>query len=156
MPRTVLHSPDPELRIKSIEVSKERIGTPEMALLIQELKETMAVENGIGIAAPQIGVHDRVIIVEVNGVPTAYINPVIIEKSFRMIDSEEGCLSVPGTWGWVKRHRSVVVSALNEQGETVTIKEQNLTSTVFQHEINHLDGILFIDIAEEITKAPRL
>lgn len=156
MPRTVLHNPNPELRVKSLEVSKERIGTPEMALLIAELKETMAVENGIGIAAPQIGVHDRVIIVEVNGVPTAYINPVIIEKSFRMIDSEEGCLSVPGTWGWVKRHRSVVVSALNEQGEAVTIKEQHLISTVFQHEINHLDGILFIDIAEEITKAPRL
>lgn len=156
MSRPVLHNPDPELRVKSLDVSKERIGTPEMALLIQELRETMTTENGIGIAAPQIGVHDRVILAEIDGKTDAYINPVITERSFRMIDSEEGCLSVPGTWGYVKRHRSVSVSALNENGESISLKVQGLESTIFQHEIDHLDGILFIDRADEITRAPRL
>ncbi len=156
MPRPVLHNPDPKLRIKSEPVSAERINTPEMTLLIQELKETMVKENGVGIAAPQIGVHDRVIIAEIDDVATAFINPVITERSFRKIDSEEGCLSVPGTWGVVERCRSVTVTALNESGEPVTIKAQGFDATIFQHEIDHLDGILFIDRAEDIQKASRL
>jgi peptide deformylase len=156
MSRPVLHEPNDELRKKSEGVSPERISTPEMKLLIDELKETMVKENGVGIAAPQIGVHDRVIIAETNGVPTAYINPVISERSFRMVDSEEGCLSVPGCWGIVKRHRSVTVNAIIESGENVTLKAQGLLSIVFQHEIDHLDGILFIDRAENIKKASTL
>lgn len=156
MSRPVLHNPDPQLRVKSEEVSIERILSPEMKLLIIELKETMRKENGVGIAAPQIGVHDRVIIVEVDGIATPFINPVITERSFRKIDSEEGCLSVPGTWGSVTRHRSVAVHALDEAGIEVVIKAQGFDSTVFQHEIDHLDGILFIDRAEDIQKASRL
>ena len=102
MARPVLHEPSDELRKKSEVVSDNRIVTPEMKLLIDELKETMGKENGVGIAAPQIGVHDRVIIAETDGIPTAYINPTITERSFRMVDSEEGCLSVPGCWGIVQ------------------------------------------------------
>ncbi len=156
MARIVLHEPDDRLRVVSEVVDLARITTPEMTLLIQELKETMGKENGVGIAAPQIGVHDRVIIVETDGVPTAYINPVITERSFRMVDSEEGCLSVPGCWGVVKRHRSVSVKAFAESGEPVSLKAQGLLSIIFQHEIDHLDGILFIDRAEKIRKASTL
>lgn len=156
MSRPVLHEPNDELRKKSEEVSADRVSTPEMKLLIEELKETMSKENGVGIAAPQIGVHDRVIIAETDGTPTAYINPQITERSFRMVDSEEGCLSVPGCWGIVKRHRSVTVKATIETGEDVVLKAQGLLSIIFQHEIDHLDGILFIDRAEKIKKASAL
>jgi peptide deformylase len=156
MSRPVLHEPNDELRKKSDEVSVDRVNTPEMKLLIDELKETMSKENGVGIAAPQIGVHDRVIIAETDGVPTAYINPVITERSFRMVDSEEGCLSVPGCWGIVKRHRSVSVKATLENGEPIALKAQGLLSIIFQHEIDHLDGILFIDRAEKVKKASTL
>lgn len=156
MPRPVLHNPDPQLRIKSEEVSAERINTPEMKLLIKELKETMIKENGVGIAAPQIGVHDRVIIAEIDSIATAFINPVISNRSFRMIDSEEGCLSVPGTWGMVKRHRSITLTALDEEGNEVVLKPQGFDATIFQHEIDHLDGILFIDHAKDIEQAARL
>lgn len=156
MSRPVLHEPNDELRKKSEVVSADRVTTPEMKLLIDELKETMGKENGVGIAAPQIGVHDRVIIAENDGVPTAYINPEITERSFRMVDSEEGCLSVPGCWGIVKRHRSVTVKATIETGENVVLKAQGLLSIIFQHEIDHLDGILFIDRAEKIKKASTL
>lgn len=156
MPRPVLQNPDPQLRIKSEVVSAERINTPEMKLLIKELKETMMKERGVGIAAPQIGVHDRVIIVEVDGIATAFINPIISNRSFRMIDSEEGCLSVPGTWGIVKRHRSITLTALNEEGNEVILRPQGFDATVFQHETDHLDGILFIDHARNIEQAARL
>ncbi len=156
MSRPVLHEPNDNLRKVSEAVSVDRIVTPEMQLLIDELKETMKKENGVGIAAPQIGVHDRVIIVENDGIPTAYINPRITERSFRMIESEEGCLSVPGCWGIVKRHRSVTVNAIVENGGAVVIKAQGLLATIFQHEIDHLDGILFIDRAENIKKASTL
>ena len=131
MSRPVLHEPNDELRKKSETVSSDRVATPEMKLLIDELKETMRKENGVGIAAPQIGVHDRVIIAENDGVPTAYINPEITERSVRMVDSEEGCLSVPGCWGIVKRHRSVTVKATIETGESVVLKAQGLLSIIF-------------------------
>lgn len=156
MSRPVLHEPNDELRKKSEAISVDRITTPEMKLLIDELKETMGKEKGVGIAAPQIGVHDRVIIVENDGVLIAYINPEITERSFRMVENEEGCLSVPGCWGVVKRHRSVTVKAIIETGENVVLKAQGLLSIIFQHEIDHLDGILFIDRAENIRKASAL
>lgn len=152
MSRPVLHEPDDQLRVKSKTVSDDRVTSPEMKLLIDELKETMKIEDGVGIAAPQIGVHDRVIIAETNGVPTAYINPVITERSFRMVDSEEGCLSVPGCIGIVRRHRSVTVKATFEDGSPVTINARELLAIIFQHEIDHLDGILFIDRADKIRK----
>lgn len=156
MSRPVLHDPDERLRMKSEVVAQNRIQTPEMKLLIQELKETMRKENGVGIAAPQIGVLDRVIIVESDDILTAYINPEITQRSFRMVESEEGCLSVPGCWGMVKRHRSVHVKAMLEDGSPVNLKAGALLSIVFQHEIDHLDGILFIDRAEKVKKASSL
>lgn len=149
----VLHCPNPELRKVSASVPPERIATPDSQKLIADLKATMKLEDGIGIAAPQVGVHDRIIIVDLEDVgPTAFYNPEIVQRSFKMIDSEEGCLSVPGQSGIVKRHRSVTVEAIDEQGEEIEIQASGLMATVFQHEIDHLDGILFIDRAEEIQK----
>lgn len=157
MIRQVLHEPNQELRIVSSPVSDERILSPDMQKLVKDLLETMEKENGVGIAAPQIGVHERIIIVETEDGPRAFFNPEILERSFKMVDSEEGCLSVPGTWGYVKRHRSVTVKVKDETGAIKQFKADGLQAIVFQHEIDHLDGILFIDRVERFTKgAPRL
>ncbi len=147
----VLHSPDKELRVVSKPVAVDRAASPDMKALIEDLKITMKKENGIGIAAPQVGVHERVIIVDMNNKPTAFINPEISEKSFKLVDSEEGCLSVPGQWGLVKRHRSVTVKALDTHGNPVSFKVTGLIAIIFQHEVDHLDGVLFIDRAEALT-----
>lgn len=151
-PMTVLHNPNKELRVVSSPVEASRIGSKEIKRLIADLKITMKEENGVGIAAPQTGVHDRVIIAETEDGPTAFINPEITERSFKLVDSEEGCLSVPGIWGIVKRHRSVTVKALQEDGNALTIRATGLLAIIFQHEIDHLDGILFIDRATDLRK----
>ncbi len=146
----LLKNPDKKLRKVSQSVLLERVNSDELKDLIARLKETMKKENGVGIAAPQVGLHERVIIVDKNGQPTAFINPEIIETSFKLVDSEEGCLSVPGYWGIVKRHRSVRVRAIDEQGKSAELKANGLLAIIFQHEIDHLNGVLFIDRAEEL------
>ena len=147
---TVLKNPNTELRKVSSPVPLKAVATSTMLGLIDTLKATMKKENGVGIAAPQVGIHERVIIAETKDGPTAFINPEIVETSFKMVESEEGCLSVPGVWGIVQRHRSVKVKALNEKAEEVTMKANGLLAIIFQHEIDHLNGILFIDRAEKI------
>jgi peptide deformylase len=155
--RTVLSSPNAELRVVSKSFSPEEITAPETQTLVQDLVETMIVENGIGIAAPQIGVHKRLIIVDIgNNQPQAFFNPIITSKSFTKTESEEGCLSVPGVFGIVKRHRAVTVKAQNISGVTQTFRVDGLSAIVFQHEIDHLDGILFIDKVLRYTSHPKL
>lgn len=154
--KTVLTNPNPRLRERSKEIPIEEIKSPRMRQLIAELKVTMAVENGVGIAAPQTGVLERLIVVETAEGKQAFINPRIIRHSFRKINSEEGCLSVPGVFGIVRRHRSVVVEAYNEDAQPVTIRAMQFPSTVFQHEIDHLDGVLFIDKVIRLTQHPKL
>lgn len=149
---TVLHNPNKELRVVSEPVAVDRVDSAEIKALIEDLKVTMKKENGIGIAAPQVGVHERVIIVDMHNKPTAFINPEIVEKSFKLVDSEEGCLSVPGQWGIVKRHRGVTVKALDASGQPVSLKAHGLIAIIFQHEIDHLNGVLFIDKAEELNQ----
>lgn len=147
---TVLHNPNPELRVVSQPVADADILLPKTQQLIDSLIATMADENGVGIAAPQVGVHQRIIIVETAHGVEAFINPEIISRSVRMVSSIEGCLSVPGVSGEVKRHSSVKVTAKNRRGESLTLKANGLLSIIFQHEINHLDGILFIDCATKL------
>lgn len=155
--RTVLTSPNAELRVISKEFPKAEFGSDETKTLTRDLIETMRVENGIGIAAPQIGVHKRMIIVDVgNNQPQAFFNPKITSKSFTKTESEEGCLSVPGVFGIVKRHRAVTVTAQTIDGITQTFRAEGLMAIVFQHEIDHLDGILFIDKVTRYTSHPKL
>jgi peptide deformylase len=152
----VLKNPEKELRVRSEEVEKDQISNEDMQSLIDNMIETMAVENGIGIAAPQVGVHQRVIIVDKDGDIDAYINPKIFSKSLRKVDSEEGCLSVPGVYGIVRRHKKVKVKALNRKGEKVQLSLSGMPAIIFQHEIDHLDGVLFIDRVERYTSPPKL
>ena len=148
----VLKNPNPELRKKSVEVSRDEIDSDVVKELVMQLKETMSVENGVGIAAPQIGVHKRVIVVDTGSGAQAFFNPVVTKRSLRKIESEEGCLSVPGIFGIVRRHRAVTIEAINEHKEEITIQVRLFPAIVFQHEIDHLDGILFIDKVVKFTQ----
>ena len=152
----VLTNPNTELRVRSVDVSPSDVSSDRLKKMVVELKKTMRVEKGCGIAAPQVGIHERVIIVDdaTAAGPKAFMNPEIVSKSFRTFLFEEGCLSVPGIWGMVKRHRSVKVRAIGEDGTPVQISAKGLLSVIFQHEIDHLDGVLFIDRVEKITRTP--
>lgn len=154
--RHVLTNPDSQLRKISKSVLKEDILLSDTQTLIRDLIDTMQEENGVGIAAPQVGVHKQVIIVETGSGPQAFINPKITSKSFWKIMGEEGCLSVPGVFGIVRRHKAIKVIALNDKGQEVTIRAEGFLSVVLQHEIDHLNGILFIDKVRKYTHRPRM
>jgi peptide deformylase len=146
MIRQILTFPDPELKKKAASVMVINEKTRE---LVREMAETMYAAPGVGLAAPQIGVHQRVVVIDVSARDEApelivAINPVIIHADGESYE-EEGCLSVPKYAANVRRHARVVVKALNLEGEEVTCKADGLLAIAFQHEIDHLDGILFID-----------
>ncbi len=146
MIRKILVYPDPELKKKSVPVTVINDKTLE---LVRDMKETMYDAPGVGLAAPQIGVHQRLIVIDVSGKDEkpeliVAINPEIIHSEGESYE-EEGCLSVPGYAANVRRHARVVVKALNLEGEEVIYKADELLAIAFQHEIDHLDGILFID-----------
>jgi len=148
----VIKNPNSILRKVSEPISEADLLSAKTQSLIDNMIETMKVENGVGLAAPQVGEHLRIIIAETNEGPRAFINPKIISKSEKIVSGEEGCLSVPGVYGIVKRHKKVKIKAKNRQGEPVRMSAGGLLSVIFQHEIDHLDGILFIDKAEKIIK----
>ena len=117
--------------------------------LVRDMFETMYAANGIGLAAPQIGVGKRVIVVDISPVdetaaPLALVNPEIVGRQGQA-EGVEGCLSVPGVEGMVCRYESVVVRGWNEHGDPVSIEANGLLSRALQHEIDHLDGVLFVD-----------
>ena len=146
MIRNILTYPDPELKKKSAPVTVINEKTRE---IVRDMTETMYYAPGVGLAAPQIGIHQRIIVIDVSGKDEApelivAVNPEIIHSEGESYE-EEGCLSVPGYGANVRRHAKVVVKALNLEGEEVTCKADGLLAIAFQHEIDHLDGILFID-----------
>ena len=150
----ILIYPDPRLRKKSEVV--EKIDDSVLNLL-DDMTETMYDAPGVGLAAPQVGKNIRVVTVDISAVDgeekelTELINPEIIESSGSQI-GEEGCLSVPGFVANVKRKLRIVVKGLNRKGEYLTIEASDLTSRVLQHEIDHLNGILFFDRLERLKR----
>ena len=144
--------PDLILRKKCQEVKEVSL---EIKNLGQNMAETMKENQGLGLAAPQVGELKRVIAVhpvrdrslkarsEKN--PQIFINPKIIKKSRETEIDEEGCLSFPGLFLKIKRAKKVEIEALNQEGKKLQIKAEGLPARIFQHEIDHLDGILFID-----------
>ena len=121
--------------------------TPRVLTLLDDMIETMRAANGVGLAAPQVGVLRRIVVIETeeDGL-IELINPKIIAFSGEQ-ESEEGCLSVPGRWGVTRRPMHVTVRALNRKGETFDITGSGLLAKAFCHEIEHLDGKLYIDCA---------
>jgi peptide deformylase len=141
MPLKILKFPHPLLRKKARAVRKV---TPKITRLIEEMIETVHAAPGIGLAAPQVGESIRVMVIDLGEGPIALINPKIVEKSGNQIFTE-GCLSLPGVEAPVLRARQVRVKGMGHQGKNIEILAEGLLATVFQHEIDHLDGIVFID-----------
>ena len=140
---------DAILREKAAEVPEI---TSEIEKLIKDMTETMYTYLGVGLAAPQVGVSKRVIIIdgEEEGL-LVIINPIIIKKEGKIAE-DEGCLSVPEIYGEVTRCEKVTVEGLNQKGKKVTITKDGLIGKALQHEIDHLDGILFIDRVSKIKR----
>ncbi len=122
--------------------------TKKIVGLIADMIETMYAADGVGLAAPQVGILLKIIVVDVGEGPFALINPRIIKAEGEEIDVE-GCLSVPGKQGYVRRAAKVWVDALDEKGKNVRIEAQELLARALQHEIDHLNGVLYIDLLEE-------
>ena len=121
--------------------------TPRMAILIEDMLDTMYEAQGVGLAAPQVGVLRRIVVIDVGEGPIILINPEILETSGEQI-GDEGCLSVPGKAGCVTRPDYVKVRALDENMEEVVYEGEGLLARAFCHEIDHLDGHLYVEKVE--------
>jgi peptide deformylase len=144
----ILEFPDPKLRIKAVPVDKV---DDALRRLIDDMFDTMYEAPGIGLAATQIDVHRRLLIADVSGErddPHVLINPVILQKDGLAV-TEEGCLSVPGFYEEVERAEHVRVRYLNRDGEDVESDFDGMLAVCVQHEIDHLDGKLFVDYLSE-------
>lgn len=133
--------------------------------LVDDMVETMLDAPGVGLAAPQVAVSQRLIVVRLPddeesreeygreaGVLYVLANPEIVKASKEMVEGNEACLSIPGYVGSVDRHESITIKALDREGKPVRVRARGWLARVFQHEIDHLDGQLYIDIAKEVWK----
>lgn len=120
-----------------------------LARLLDDMVDTMYAAQGIGLAGPQVGVSRRIIVIDAGDGPIQLVNPRIVDHKGRAWGTE-GCLSIPSIYGEVERWAEIVVKGLNAQGEPVVYEADGLLSVVFQHEIDHLDGRLFTDLAVDL------
>ena len=134
---------DPALRSVCRPVDKI---TPRTLQLLDDMIDTMRAADGVGLAAPQVGILRRIVVIETPEGLFELINPKIIAYSGEQ-ESEEGCLSIPGRWGITRRPMHVTVRAINRKGETVDITGSGLLAKAFCHELDHLDGKLYTDCA---------
>lgn len=137
----ILTEGNPILRQKAKEVTKI---TKRQRILVRDMLETMYNANGVGLAAPQIGISDRLVVIDVGEGPIVLFNPEITLCEGENKDVE-GCLSIPGRNEYIVRAQKVSVSYVNLEGKRVTVTGEGLLARAFQHEIDHLNGILFID-----------
>ena len=135
--------------LKQICTPVDRV-TKKIKILLDDMAETMYKHEGVGIAAPQVGIPIRAIVVDVGKKRFDIINPVITERVGTIVDSE-GCLSFPGVYGEVERAEKVRVEYLNRYGKKKFIEAEGLLARCLQHEVDHLDGHLFIEVAKNIT-----
>lgn len=119
--------------------------------LLDDMLETMYAADGVGLAAPQVGVSTRIIVLDIGEGPIELINPELTLKEGCEL-GPEGCLSVPGMYGDVERYAKVTVEGLNRSGKKIRINGEGLLARALQHEIDHLEGILFIERAQSLTK----
>lgn len=139
--RNIVKDGDEILRKRSREVD---VIDDRIIVLLKDMAETMYNANGVGLAAPQVGVLRRIIVIDIGEGLLELINPKIISESGKQIEVE-GCLSLPNLLGEVERPEKVVVEALNSQGERIKVEGEGLLAVALCHEIDHLDGILFKD-----------
>jgi peptide deformylase len=164
--RQIVTLPEPVLRRKAKPITKF---DKELQTLIDDMVETMREAPGVGLAAPQINISEQLAVIEytegdddddeeVEGAQPkpkklfVIINPEIIKVSEEKVNGIEGCLSIPGLVGEVERHEAIQVKALNRYGKPVKLKVDGWMARIFQHEIDHLNGVLFTDLATRVWK----
>jgi peptide deformylase len=159
--RKIVTLPDPVLKRKAHTVNKF---DKNLHALLDDMVETMRAAPGVGLAAPQIGLSERIIVIEYYERPEdeeveeapkkvwAVINPEIVKASEEMLMGVEGCLSIPGLVGEVERHAEVQVKGLNRHGKPMKVKAKGWLARIFQHEIDHLNGVLFTERATRLWK----
>ncbi|MEO8356807.1 MAG: peptide deformylase [Chloroflexota bacterium] len=165
--RTIVTLPEPVLRRKAHPVTKF---DKDLKTLIDDMIETMREAPGVGLAAPQIGLSERLIVVEYyeheadeeseenEDAPKkvwAMLNPEIVKASEETLMGIEGCLSIPNLVGEVERHASIQVKGLNRHGKPMKVKAEGWLARIFQHEVDHLNGVLFTDRAMRVWQPPQ-
>jgi peptide deformylase len=160
--RPIIGPDNPALRRKAKALDTPNL--PAVQQLIEDMIETVRDAPGVGLAAPQVAVSQRLAVIEYAELPEnapedaeppepklyVIVNPEIVDRSQEMVEGTEGCLSLPGYAGTVMRHQAVTVKALNRRGKPIKIKARGWLARIFQHEIDHLDGILYIDRASKV------
>lgn len=156
---TITTNPNPILRKENRLITKANFYDIKFQKFVKDLIETMYLKDGVGIAAPQVGKNIQVCIIAKKYANTKQdlilINPVWEKKTTKTTSEEEGCLSVPYTFGKVKRYKVIKVSALSENGEIINFEAEKFFARIIQHEIDHLNGVLFIDKAKNIYKVEK-
>jgi peptide deformylase len=167
--RTIVTLPDPVLRRKARPVTTF---DKDLQTLIDDMIETMRDAPGVGLAAPQVGISERLVVIEYaedeeedneeiaeeDPKPIkpkqlfVIINPEIVKASEEKVMGVEGCLSIPGLVGEVERHEALQIKALNRRGKPLKIKAEGWLARIFQHEIDHLNGVVFTDLATQVWK----
>ena len=154
----IVQNPDPILRRVAEQITPAEFNNPKLGHLVAKLKEVLAREtDGVGLAAPQIGVSKRVFVIspKIFKKPEkhlVYINPCIVKSSGKFLEHDEGCLSVRDIYGKIKRSDKTRIEAYNELGKKFTRGASGLLAEIFQHEVDHLNGLLFIDKARDLRK----
>lgn len=148
----ILEFPDPRLRTKATPVTEF---DSDLHQLIDDMFETMYEAQGIGLAATQVNVHKRLLVIDVSesrDTPQVFINPGVEIIEDELSEYDEGCLSVPGFYETVSRPRKVRISAMDKHGEPFELEAEGILSTCIQHEIDHLDGKLFVDYLSNLKR----
>lgn len=140
--REIVKYPNPILNRSSQGVGEV---TEEIRQLARDMTETQRANQGAGLAAPQINISKRIITVQLKDGPRAFLNPEIVERSKETEVGEEGCLCLPGVYLKIKRAKQVKIAAQDLEGRNIEIKTEGLQARIFQHEIDHLNGILILD-----------
>lgn len=144
----ILELPHPRLRNIAAPVAQQRTADPVFQRLLDDMFETMYAAPGIGLAATQVDTHERFMIIDVTeerDTPLVFVNPVIRSRSEQLRAHQEGCLSIPGIFADITRADGIEVHALDRHGKAFTLQVDGLLATCIQHEVDHLDGRLFID-----------
>lgn len=149
----IIKEPAKILRQKAQPLLASEMDTPKLHKLAKDMIHTMYETKGVGLAAPQIGLSQRIIAIGAPDLePIVLVNPEIVKRSLTSMSSEEGCLSVPGVWGFVRRSKTITVKGFTTDGKPWKKNVRDFEGTIYQHEIDHLNGILFIDKAKNMTK----
>ena len=160
--REVIRMGHPSLRVPAVPYSAELLGSAAFNELVSDMRETLHAYGGIGLAAPQIDVSLRIVVIEIENTSTrygniehtpfeVYINPTITSIADETAGYWEGCLSVPGMMGYVERPQHIRVDYLTSEGAEKSLEAHGFLATVFQHEFDHLDGTLYVDRIKDLS-----